>query len=271
MSGFEHLSEIDEGTLTERRERMFLVMAGLFLGTLTMLNILGITRFIKFYEIMLGTDDKAWSLVFSVAVGVLPYPMTFLCTDLISEFYGRRRANFVVLIGLLLNVWVVFILWLGGVLPGWESIDAETGRVVLDGAGREPLYFEIQALAFGAVFASMVAYLAAQFCDVWLFHFWKKLTGGKHLWLRNNGSTLISQMVDSVAVILVTYYGTKSGLPIPEGTAVWFQLVFGYILASYVFKMVAALVDTPIIYAAVWLLKDYLRIDPTAMHDTLGD
>ncbi|QDU33149.1 hypothetical protein KS4_11940 [Poriferisphaera corsica] len=267
MSNFDHLPAIDPAVLRERRERVFLIMAGLFLGTLTMLNILGITRFIKFYELNLGEGDDTWSLVFAVAVGVLPYPMTFMCTDLISEFYGKRRANFVVLIGLLLNAWVVFILWLGGVLPGWEAIDAETGRLVVDAAGRKPLYFELKALAFGAVGASMIAYLAAQLCDVWLFHFWKNLTKGKHLWLRNNGSTLISQIVDTVAVILITYYFTEPSLPIPDGTSVWFQLLVGYIAAGYVFKMVAALVDTPIIYGAVYVLKDYLRIDPTHMHE----
>ena len=262
---------VDDATYARRRERVFLIMAGMFLGTLTMLNILGITRFIKFYEIQFGEGELAWSLVFSVAVGVLPYPMTFLCTDLISEFYGRKRANFVVWVGLLLNLWVVFIMWFGGVLPGWESIDETTGRMVIDAAGREPLFFELQALAFGAVTASMIAYLAAQFCDVWLFHFWKRLTGGKHLWLRNNGSTLVSQMIDSVAVILVTYFGTKQGLPIPEGTSVWFQLVVGYIVASYVFKMIAALVDTPVIYVAVHYLKGYLKLDPMAMHDGLWE
>ncbi|QQE13975.1 queuosine precursor transporter [Planctomycetota bacterium] len=270
MTGFEHLPHIDEAKLKERRERVFILMAGLFLGTLTMLNILGITRFIKLYEIGFGEGDATWSLVFAVAVGVLPYPMTFLCTDLISEFYGKRRANYVVLIGLLLNAWVVFILWVGGILPGWEAIDAETGRLVADAAGRKPLFFELQALAFGAVGASMIAYLAAQLCDVWLFHFWKKLTKGKHLWLRNNGSTLVSQMVDTTAVILITYYFTTPSLPIPDGTSVWFQLLVGYIAAGYIFKMFAALVDTPIIYAAVYYLKDYLRIDPTKMHE-FGD
>ncbi len=93
--------------LHERRERVFLVFAGIFLGCMTMLNILGITRFIHIGPLAL-------------AVGVLPYPLTFLCTDFISEFYGRRRANFVVWVGLLLNVIVIGFLWLGQQLPAME-------------------------------------------------------------------------------------------------------------------------------------------------------
>lgn len=242
---------IEPAVLHRRRERVFLVMAGLFLGTLAMLNILGITRFIA-----IASHSKAggWSwgtfgeTSFAVAIGVLPYPMTFLCTDLISEFYGRRRANFVVWVGLILNLWVMFILWVGGVLPGSES----------------PAFFEVRTLAFGAVTASMIAYMVAQFVDVYLFHFWKRLTKGKMLWLRNNGSTMVSQIVDTVAVILITHYYAHA-LPINADQPVVPQLVL-FIATGYAFKFVAALVDTPVIYLAVYLLKNYLGIDPAAEH-----
>ena len=80
-------------------------------------------------------------------------------------------------------------------------------------------FYRIRTLAFGAVIASMIAYLAAQFCDVYLFHFWKRLTNGRHLWLRNNGSTLISQLVDTIAVILITHYYAHA-LPI-DGWSAW--------------------------------------------------
>lgn len=253
--------------IQERRLRVFLLLAGLFLGTLAMLNILGISRFIRLGSITMagGTPDE-WELVFAVAVGVLPYPVTFFCTDLISEFYGRKRANFVVFTGFLLNIWVVFILWLGGVLPGFEQVDPETGRAVRDAAGRLPIFYEVRALTFGAVAASMIAYLAAQFIDVQVFHFWKRLTRGKHLWLRNNGSTFVSQLVDTTAVILITHFATEQGLPLNENQPVWFQLVVTFILAGYAFKLLAALVDTIPLYLAVRWLSGYLQIDPTAEH-----
>lgn len=255
------LHPIEASSLHARRERVFLIFAGLFLGTLTMLNILGITRFIKLFQI--GEGDTPW--VFAVAVGVLPYPITFLCTDFISEFYGRRRANWVVLVGLILNAWVIFILWLGTTLPGFETIDPATGLPVQDAAGRLPVLFEVKTLAFGAVIASMIAYMAAQFCDVYVFHFWKRLTNGKHLWLRNNGSTLISQFVDTTAVILIThFYANALPLP-PEGRSLFWHLAL-FIITGYVFKAACALIDTIPFYIGVKYLSVYLQIDPTKEH-----
>ncbi len=271
---FAHLPPLEPARLHERRERVFLVMAGLFLGTLAMLNILGITRFIVLAGYgpetgLVWGKPAAWT--FAVAVGVLPYPITFLCTDLISEFYGRRRANFVVFVGFILNLWVVFILWIGGVLPGFEMVDPLTGLPAPDAAGRAPVFYEVRTLAFGAVTASMIAYLVAQFVDVQVFHFWKRLTKGKHLWLRNNGSTIVSQLVDTVAVILITHFYANA-LPVataenpnPAGWDLW-TILLTFMLTGYAFKLVAALLDTPVIYLAVRLLGPYLRIDPTKEH-----
>lgn len=266
---FDHLPPLDPQRLRERRERVFLVMAGLFLGTLAMLNILGISRFIALASFTPG-EAGTWTwgqwgeVSFALAVGVLPYPITFLCTDLISEFYGRRRANFMVFVGLILNLWVVFILWIGGVLPVVPAIETATGLPAPD----DPQYafYAIRGLAFGAVGASMIAYLVAQFVDVQLFHYWKKLTHGKALWLRNNGSTVVSQLVDTVAVILITHY-YAGALPVVEDRPVAGQLMV-FIATGYAFKLLVALVDTPVVYAAVALLKPYLRIDPAEVtHD----
>lgn len=260
------LHPIEASHLQARRERVFLIFAGIFLGTLAMLNILGISRFIKLYET--ETADGI-PLVFAIAVGVLPYPITFLCTDFISEFYGRRRANFLVFVGFLLNIWVVAVMWLGGALPGFETTDPATGAIIRDAAGRLPVFFEIRALTFGAVTASMIAYLAAQFCDVWVFHFWKSVTKGRLLWVRNNGSTMTSQLVDSTAVILVTHYYAHA-LPIDPDLPLGRQLAL-FIVTSYAFKFVFAALDTIPFYLGVHYLKGYLQIDPMREHDLHDD
>lgn len=267
---YDGLDELPPLIVHRRREGVFLLLAGVFLGTLAMLNILGITRFVKLFEITGADGDPVTvggvPLVFAVAVGVLPYPVTFLCTDFISELYGRRRANLMVWIGLILNLWVVFILWVGGSLPGFEEY--EQGKMVTDAAGRLPVFYEVRALAFGAVTASMVAYLVAQLVDVQVFHFWKRLTRGKHLWLRNNGSTLVSQLVDTTAVILITHY-YAGALPISEDHPVIGQLLV-FIATGYSFKLVMALLDTlPFMYGSKVLAR-YLRLPPPGV-DVSGD
>lgn len=237
----------------KRRQRLFLVLSGVFLGTLALLNVLGISRFLDLSFTVFGVE-----LPMVVAVGVLPYPVTFMCTDLISELYGEKKARDMVWVGVLLNIWVIFLLWLGGVLPGFEPIDPVTGLPRVDEAGRLPVFFEVRELAFGAVAASMVAYMVAQFCDVRLFHFWKRVTGGRHLWLRNNASTMVSQIVDSTAVILITHFYARA-LPVNADEPIWPQLLV-FIASGYVFKLLVAAADTGPIYLAVKYLRPYLGL-----------
>ena len=107
--------------MTSRSSKVFLLLAGLFLGSLTMLNILGTSRFIDFSFYIFGTQ-----IPFVIAIGVLPYPITFLCTDLISELFGKKKANMVVWTGLILYLWVLFIVWIAGYIDAPdELIDGE--------------------------------------------------------------------------------------------------------------------------------------------------
>lgn len=238
--------------LQERRERVFLVLAGTFLCAMTLLNVIGITRFVQFGPMAL-------------AVGVLPYPLTFLCTDLICELYGKARANFLVTVGLGLNFLILFILFLGNsmpdvpaaAMPPWQVIQLASpvalpnGEIVESSIG---LYQLIYATTSGAVFASMLAYIAAQYCDVQLFHFWKRVTRGKYLWVRNNFSTLMSQMVDSVMVVTVTF-----GAAFLRGD-IAMQALLVLIGSNYLFKATVALLDTGPFYLAVHYLRRYLQL-----------
>lgn len=233
---------ISENKYKIRREAVFVILSGLFVGSLAMLNILGLSRLID-----LSFTWDGVQIPFMVFVGVLPYPITFLCTDFISELYGRKRANMVVWVGLLMNGWVLFIVWFAGVLPENPQINSDA-------------FFRIRELTFGATAASMIAYLTAQFVDVHIFHFLKKLTKGKHLWLRNNGSTLTSQLIDSIAVVLITYYGAKA-IDLHPDTHV-FSFLLMLITSNYIFKMVAALLDTIPFYIGVKFLSKFLDIDP---------
>jgi uncharacterized integral membrane protein (TIGR00697 family) len=244
--------EVVDIKIAHRRELVFIILSGVFLGTLAVLNILGLSR-----QIDLTFTIGKWTIPFIVFIGVLPYPITFLCTDFISELYGRRRANAVVWVGLLLNIWVLFILWLGGVLPPRPELGANN---LPDLTHPNYSFFYIRKLTGMATMASMIAYLTAQFVDVHVFHLLKKLTKGRALWLRNNGSTLTSQMVDSVAVILITYFFSDA-IHIHPGETVAHGLMI-LILSNYTFKMVSALLDTIPFYIGVKYLSHYLQIDP---------
>jgi uncharacterized PurR-regulated membrane protein YhhQ (DUF165 family) len=245
--------------LGERRERVFIVLAGVFLCAMTLLNVVGITRFIQ-----LGP--------MALAVGVLPYPLTFLCTDLISELYGRRRANFLVTVGLGLNFFILGVLWLGSSVPSvgpdarppWQVIQLAENLALPSGnqvTGSVELFQLLFACTSGAMFASMLAYIAAQFCDVHLFHFFKRLTGGRHLWLRNNFSTLTSQAVDSLTVISVTF-----GATFLAGEISW-EAMLVLMGSNYLFKMCVALADTLPFYYFTRKLGRYLQIDTRRMLD----
>ncbi len=244
---------ITPSSLQERRERVFLLLAGFFLCAMVLLNVIGISRFVQIGKMQL-------------AVGVLAYPLTFLCTDIISELYGRARANFMVTVGLILNFFILAIMWLANSLPAidpsvqppWQTLSLASPVGLPDGTqleGQVELFSLIYANTAGAVFASMIAYVLAQYIDVFLFHWIKKKTNGKHLWLRNNASTMVSQAVDSVTVIMVTF-----GAVIFAGD-MSFDAVLLLMLSNYVFKLAAALFDTPLIYLAVKKLRPYLGLE----------
>lgn len=249
-------TEVALDELSERRERVFLVLAGFFLCAMTLLNVIGITRFVQLGPL-------------AVAVGVLPYPLTFLCTDLISELYGKRRANFLVTVGLILNGFILLVMWVAQALPAatpaapWQAFELANEVFLPSGdklSGSIELFSLIYACTSGAVFASMIAYIAAQYCDVHFFHWLKKLTKGKHLWLRNNLSTLLSQGVDSIIVISVTF-----GAAFLRGEQTLKALLV-LMFANYIFKALAALLDTLPLYYLVATLRRYLKLEEPSNH-----
>jgi queuosine precursor transporter len=249
--------------LHERRERVFLVLAGIFICAMTLLNVIGITRFIQIGPMAL-------------AIGVLPYPLTFLCTDLICELYGKARANFMVTVGLGLNFLIISIIYLGNLMPAvspenmppWQVIQLAESVALPNGQVLEnsvELFELIYACTSGAVFASMLAYIAAQYCDVQLYHFWKRITKGKHLWIRNNFSTLISQLVDSFTVILVTF-----GATFHRGEMTLDALLV-LMASNYLFKFAVAILDTGPFYLAVYSLRNYLKLEPLELAVTTDE
>ena len=212
------------------KDQLYIILIGIFIASLVTCNLIAN----KFVTINLGFK------VFIVSAGILPYPLTFLVTDLISEIYGQKKANLVVFSGFVASIFVLSFLWLGAQFNSIPSpiIDDFTYNAVFQNAWR-------------LITASMAAYLFAQFIDVRVFHFWKKLTNGKHLWLRNNGSTIASQLIDTTLVISILFVGVWDA-----------NQILSAIIDGWIFKMLMALLDTPIIYAIIYFLKRKIDITP---------
>jgi len=235
-----------------RYERAYLVLASLFVVMLVLTNVIGAKLFMSPF-------DPAWALT----TGILTYPITFLCTDLVSEVWGQRRADFMVLLGFLMSLAMLAVLQLAMGLPpheAWASGGLYTdgwsaGPGLTTGTGTEGYdyaYASVFSVSGTLLFGSMLAYAVAQLTDNRLFHFFRRLTNGKHLWLRNNGSTLISQAIDTAIVNSILFY---------YGFGMEFWLGVEIMLTIYFHKVLLAALDTPFIYLGVAWLKRYLRLE----------
>jgi len=224
----------------------FLLLTALFVAALVTCNLIA-NKFVAVDLGFLGFGEP-----FIVSAGILPYPMTFLVTDLLSEVYGRRKANQVVVAGFAASLFVLLMLWLGHQFPAIEStiVDDET-------------YARVFRNAWRVIGASMVAYLTAQFVDIRMFHFWKDLTNGRHLWLRNNFSTWASQLVDTALVVSVLFVHVEDPVTGEFGTD-WAD-VGRKIRDGWLFKVLCAAADTPLFYVGVWLFERHLPAEGRPM------
>jgi uncharacterized integral membrane protein (TIGR00697 family) len=214
----------------KQADLIYLILAGIFIASLVSCNLI----FQKFF-----TWTPFGLYTFEISVGILPYPITFLVTDLISEIYGAKRANRVVVAGLISSIFVLGVISLADFAPAtsWSPVTNDE-------------FSKVFGLTTVSVGASMAAYLAAQFIDIRLFHFWKTVTKGKHLWIRNNFSTMTSQFVDTALVV---------GLLCTVGAIEWER--FGsLLLAGWMFKAIVAALDTPVLYISTYGIRQYLGL-----------
>ena len=216
--------------------RLYLILGILFITSLVVSNLI-FKKFFYYYPF----DVSIFGVkLFEISVGILPYPITFLITDLISEIYGKKKANEVVVGGIFASFFAMGIIYIANAAPAtdWSPVSDELFSTV----------FGSTAIA---VLASMLAYLLAQFVDIQIYHFWKRLTKGKHLWLRNNCSTFLSQFIDTATVLL---------LLCSFGEIDW-SLFGGLLLAGFLFKVLIAALDTPFLYLSVYWFRKRFKLD----------
>ncbi len=213
-----------------RYELLFAGLTALFVTFVVLTNTAGVKLFT-----LLGQ---------TLPVSIVWYPLTFLLTDIISEVYGSARARFVIVLGFGMSVLLLIFSLIGIALPVAPVYPLQED------------YANIFGPIWRLLFASMAAYLLAQLIDVRLFHFWKRLTGGRHLWLRNNGSTMVSQLVDTVTVNVIFLFNNPAVFT--GSTADLLDII----LKVYVIKVLIAAADTPLCYLGVHLTRQATGVDP---------
>ena len=216
-------------------QRIYMLLGALFITSLVVSNLI----FQKFFYWYPFDIEIFGANLFEISVGILPYPITFLITDLISEIYGKKRANQVVVTGIFASVFSLLIILVADGVPAtpWSYVG-------------DDMFHKVFGNTIVAVFASMMAYLLAQFIDIHIYHFWKRLTKGKHLWLRNNFSTFSSQLVDTLTILLL----------LCSFDIIEWNKFNGLLAAGFLFKVIIAALDTPFLYLGVYLFRKRFKL-----------
>lgn len=251
----------------EQQDKIYLLLS-LFIGSLLAANFLGakITAFdlpdflagflnLTFYPVIfiinlfssISLNYSIFSKPFinynffntiHVSVGILTVPIMFLITDIVAEVMGKKIAQKFVTISIVVMIFVLIITYISVFLP------ADPSRAYFS----QEAYKNIFGVSIRMMIASIIAFILAQYHDIWAFHFWKEKTKGKYLWLRNNASTIVSQFIDSAVFMFIAFYGLSERFTV--------SFIFSLIIPYWILKILFALLDTPFAYLGVrWLKK----------------
>ena len=220
----------------DARLTLFMYMVGIFITCLVLGNLIGgkLT-----YVHLLGRD---WV----ISVGEIPFPLTFILTDIINEFYGRKTAQRVTILGFVMTGMVILIIQVAGLAP-WLPGATEPGWNNMTPSG----FNNVFSNALPIQLASMAAFLTSQYVDIGVFFLIKKLTGNRFLWLRATGSTIVSQLIDTIVILSLAF-----------GFSVSHDILIAMIITSYIVKVTVAILVTPVIYAVHGLLERVWNLAP---------
>lgn len=250
--------------IRDKPTRLFIILAGIFISTALIAEFIGVKIFSL--EATLGLQPADIPLFggrysFNLTCGVLLWPVVFVMTDIINEYYGVRGVRFLSWLTIIL-IGFGFLIVFGAIqtTPNawWVGSKQEAGIDNMETAFRG-----IYGQGLGIIVASMTAFLLAQLLDVFIFHKIKKLTGEKRIWLRATGSTIVSQLIDSFVVLLIAFYFYPllvkgQGKPWP------FDQLLAICIVNYLYKFIVALLLTPVIYAVHSWIERYLGHEKAA-------
>jgi queuosine precursor transporter len=243
--------------IKDKPTRLFLVLGGFFIANALIAEIIGVKLFSL--EKVFGQQPDQMSLLgesgigFTLTVGVLPWPIVFIMTDIINEYYGVKGVRFLSFLtaGLISFAFVVFYFAIKA-----PPADFWVGSQQQNGVPNMQLaYTQILGQGMSIIFASLTAFIIGQITDSFIFRKIKLLTGEKRIWLRATGSTLISQLIDTVVVSYIYLYFSL-GFSFPRVTAT--------VLVGYSYKLVVALLCTPLIYLVHQMIEKYLGKEKAA-------
>lgn len=232
------------------RTRLYIWLGAVFVTCLLMANVLGVKLFR--FELDLG---HLGVLPVEHTVGMLPFPITFLLTDLLNEYYGKKAARRVTWVAFAMALLAFGLIYLGRRMPILEGIPGTA-----DAASFEAI-FGASALMY---IASIVAFLIGSLLDIFLFGVFKRATGGRYVWLRATGSTVVSQLFDSFVVTFMFFIVLQR---LTGGQAADVEFVLATAFTGYVLKFVIAVLMTPLIYLGRWIIRAYFGLQPMPATD----
>ncbi len=244
--------------------RLFIILSGIFLTNALIAEFIGVKIFSL--EATLGIKPAEINLFggtysFNLTCGVLLWPVVFIMTDIINEYYGQKGVKFLSWMTICLIAFG-FIMVFGAIQTqpnGWwitskKEAGIEDMNVAFNG---------IYGQGMGIILASMIAFLVAQLVDVFIFHKIKKATGEKKIWLRATGSTVVSQLIDSFVVLLIAFYFYPK-LVKGQGEPWPFDQLIAICIVNYIYKFIVAILLTPVIYFVHHRIEKYLGHETAA-------
>lgn len=237
--------------LADKATRLYLVLGGFFVANALIAEMIGVKLFQL--ETLLGLAKADFELLgqphlsFVLSVGVLPWPIVFIMTDVINDYYGVRGVRFLTLLtaGLIAFAFVVLAAAIH-IAPAQLWVESGVQQGVPD---MQAAFAAIFGQGMNIILGSLTAFVIGQFVDALSFRGIKRLTGDRRIWLRATGSTLISQLIDSVVVTYMAFWVLKD----------WsFALCTALVLTAYAYKFTVALLSTPLVYLVHALVERYL-------------
>lgn len=240
-----------ESALDQKKNRLFIILSGIFLTNALLAEMIGVKIFS--FERTIGIDPANLSILgfdmsFNLTAGVVIWPIVFITTDLINEYFGKpgvKRISYLTA-GLIAYAFIVIFLTMLLAPADWwmdaNSTDPEGNKFNMHYAFNK-IFGQGQRIIIG----SLAAFLLGQLVDVFVFQKLKRVTGSKMLWLRATGSTLVSQFIDSFVVLFIAFYGVFTNSQI---------VAIG--ITNYIYKFCIAIALTPIVYMGHYLIDQYL-------------